>query len=80
MPPFAGDKLEAANCDYGGELKSIEAVDAYTVKFSLCYPDPAFLQKIEFAAFAILDKDYLNETGGDTTKINENPSVRAHTL
>jgi len=73
MPTFAGDKLEAADCTYGGEIKSIEAVDQYTVKFTLCNPDPALLSKVAFASFAILDKDYLNETGGDTAKISENP-------
>jgi len=70
---FTGDKLEAADCSYGGEIKSLEAVDANTVKFSLCYSDPALLQKVAFASFAIFDKDYLDETGGDATKINENP-------
>jgi peptide/nickel transport system substrate-binding protein len=73
MPAYVGDKLEAADCSYGGEIKSIEAVDATTVKFTLCNPDPALLSKVAFASFAILDKDYLNETGGDSAKISENP-------
>jgi ABC-type transport system substrate-binding protein len=70
---FTGDKLDAGDCSYGGEIKSIEAVDANTVKFTLCYSDPALLQKVAFASFAIFDKDYLDETGGDATKINDNP-------
>ncbi len=41
-PAFQPLKLEAADCSYGGELKSIEAVDALTVKFTLCAPDPCF--------------------------------------
>jgi len=73
MPAFAGDSLAAADCSYGGEIKSIEAVDQYTVKFTLCNPDPALLSKVAFASFAILDKDYLNENGGDSAKISENP-------
>ena len=73
MPTYVGDKLEAADCSYGGEIKSIEAVDASTVKFTLCNSDPALLSKVAFASFAILDKDYLNETGGDSAKISENP-------
>jgi peptide/nickel transport system substrate-binding protein len=73
MPAFTGDKLAAADCSYGGEISSIEAVDQYTVKFTLCNPDPALLSKVAFASFAILDKDYLNETGGDSAKIGENP-------
>ena len=48
----------APDCAYGGEFKSIEAVDAKTVKFTLCYPDPAFISKIAFSVFAIQDKDY----------------------
>lgn len=61
---FAPVKVEAANCEYGGEFKAIEAVDEYTVKFSLCYPDPAFKSKIAFTAFAIQPKEWLEKTGG----------------
>ena len=43
----------APDCKYGGEFKSIEAVDQYTVKFTLCAPDPAFLSKVAFVAFSI---------------------------
>jgi len=74
MPPFEGMKAEATDCTYGGEFKSIEAVDAYTVKFTLCYPDPAFLSKAAFAAFAIQDSDYLNDMGGDSAKMSEAPN------
>ncbi|GIV84895.1 MAG: hypothetical protein KatS3mg052_1902 [Candidatus Roseilinea sp.] len=66
-------KVEAPNCDYGGTMKAIEAVDALTVKFTLCTPDPAFPYKIAGDSFAILDADYLNETGGDSNKISEDP-------
>ena len=61
---FEGMKVEAPNCDYGGEFKSIEAVDELTVKFTLCYPDPAFLAKVAFSSYAINDADYLESTGG----------------
>lgn len=44
-----------ADCDYGGEFSEIKAVDELTVEFTLCYPDPAFLSKIAFTAFAIAD-------------------------
>lgn len=70
---YEGMKVEAPNCDYGGEFKSIEAVDATTVKFSLCYPDPAFLSKVAFIAFAIQDSDYLDEMGGDSAAMSEAP-------
>lgn len=58
---------------YTGQLKSIEAVDDMTVRFELCNPDPAFLSKIAFSAFAIDDADYLNEAGRDGT-IVDNPN------
>jgi ABC-type transport system substrate-binding protein len=56
--------LSAENCDYGGLIKSIEALDEFTVKFSMCAPDPAFLAKIAFSSFGIQPKEYLEETGG----------------
>ncbi len=65
-------KVEAPNCDYGGEFKSIEAVDEKTVKFTLCYPDPAFPMKVAFSVFSIQDKDFLDANGGDSVKMSEN--------
>lgn len=67
--PVAGQdaklmSLAAPNCDYGGEIKSIEAVDMATVKFTLCYPDPAFTAKVVQDAFGIQSSDYLEKTGG----------------
>lgn len=61
---FAPVKYEAPNCDYGGEFKSIEAVDESTVKFTLCVPDPAFPSKIAFTSFAVQPKEWLDFTGG----------------
>ncbi len=66
--------VEAPDCEYGGEFKSIEAVDEFTVKFSLCYPDPAFLSKVAFGVFAIQDADYLTEMGGDSAAMSEAPN------
>lgn len=50
--------------DCAGAFSRIEANSQYEVTFDLCNPDPAFLAKIAFAAFAIYSEDYLNETGG----------------
>ena len=61
---FAPTKVEAPNCDYGGEIKSIEAVDELTVKITLCTPDPAFPSKIAFTSFAVQPREYLASTGG----------------
>lgn len=73
--PFEGLKVEAPDCNYGegAEFKSIEAVDRYTVKMTLCVPDPAFPSKVAFSAFAIQDKDVLDAAGGDSVKLSENP-------
>lgn len=54
----------APDCDYGGLVKSIEAVDEYTVRFTMCDSDPAFLSKIAFSSFAIQPKEWLEQTGG----------------
>jgi ABC-type transport system substrate-binding protein len=59
------------DCAYGGEFKSIEAVDRLTVKFTLCYPDPAFPSKAAFSAFGINDADYLQTTGGGDKLVSE---------
>jgi ABC-type transport system substrate-binding protein len=61
---YDGLKMEAPNCDYGGEFKSMEAVDEFTVKFTLCVPDPAFPSKIAFTSFGIQPSEYLESTGG----------------
>ena len=45
-------------------MKSIEAVDDTTVKFTLCAPDPAFPSKIAFSSLGIQSAAHLEETGG----------------
>lgn len=66
VPAAAQDEWLAVDggCDYGGIIKSIEAVDALTVKFTLCVPDPAFPSKAAFSAFGIHSATHLEETGG----------------
>ena len=66
--------LTAPSCDYGGEFSAIAAVDPGTVKFTLCYPDPAFPSKVAFSVFSILDKDHLDLTKGDSVAISDNPN------
>ncbi len=63
----------AVNCDYGGIIKSIEAVDELTVKFTLCQSDVAFPSKVAFSAFQIQPSEYLESTGGGGTALTENP-------
>ena len=74
MPDFVGESLVAPDCDYGGNFKSVEAVDQFTVKFTFCAPEPAFIAKIaSVEAFDIYDEGYLQETSGDAVAMNENP-------
>lgn len=70
-PAFTGLSKAAADCSYGGEFKSIEAVDANTVKFTLCYPDPAMLSKVAFSVFSIQSKSFLDANGGDSVKMSD---------
>ncbi len=66
----AGDLLsydETAKCGtdaYQGEIGAIQAVDASTVKFTLCSPDVAFPSKVAFSAFQIQPSEYLEKAGG----------------
>jgi ABC-type transport system substrate-binding protein len=64
MAAFEPLSVSAPDCEYGGLFKSMEAIDEYTVKFTMCAPDPAFLSKIAFSAFSIQPKEWLEQTGG----------------
>jgi len=68
---FKPQKVEAESCDYGGELKSIEALDRYTVRFTLCKKDPAFLSKVAFGTFAIQDQEFLDANQGSSVSMTE---------
>ncbi len=65
--------LSAPDCEYGGLFKSMEAVDELTVRFTMCAPEPGFLSKIAFSAFAIHPSEYLESTGGGGTELLEHP-------
>jgi peptide/nickel transport system substrate-binding protein len=72
--PAAGQdlmSLSAPDCEYGGNISSIEAVDATTVKFTLCNPDPAIPAKLAFSAMAIHSSDQL--AAADATDLLNNP-------
>lgn len=70
---FAPSKLEAPDCKYGGNFKSLEAVDELTVKVTLCNSDPAFVAKIGVPAFGIMDSGYIKAIEGDAAKLADNP-------
>ncbi len=69
---FEPMSLVAPDCDYGGKIQSIVAVDRLTVEFTLCKPDPAFLAKIAFTPFGIQPAEWIAETGG-TGELLEHP-------
>jgi peptide/nickel transport system substrate-binding protein len=71
--PFKSEKLAAPDCNYGGNLLSLETVDQYTVKFTFCNSEPSFLAKIALNAFGIMDADYIKAMGGDSAKITAKP-------
>ena len=61
---FTGTSVSAPDCSYGGKVKSIEATDRLTVKFTLCKPDPAFRAKAAFTPFGVQPAAHLDATGG----------------
>jgi len=71
--PFEGLSYSAPDCEYGGEFKTIEAVDALTVRFELCFSDVAFRSRVAFSAFGIHSAEYLEETGGGGDALISNP-------
>jgi ABC-type transport system substrate-binding protein len=64
MAAFEGMSFSAADCSYGGKVLSVAALDAYTVEFTLCKSDPAFIAKMGFTPFGIQPSEYIAETGG----------------
>lgn len=56
---FVPQALSAPDCNYGGQFQSIRALDPYTVQFTLCQPDAAFLSKIAFPSFAIYPQEWV---------------------
>ena len=54
------------SCDgFTGIVQKMTAVDDMTVEFTLCKPDPAFLSKAAFTAFAIQPSEWIEEHGRD---------------
>jgi ABC-type transport system substrate-binding protein len=68
MMEFEGKSVMAPSCDYGGKIESIVAVDAYTVEFSMCTPDPAFPQKAAFTPFGIYPEEWLDANANEANQ------------
>jgi peptide/nickel transport system substrate-binding protein len=71
-PAFEGMSLAAPDCEYGGLIKEIAAVDEFTVRFTMCAPDPAFLSKAAFSPFGIQPKEWI-ESAMASKQILEKP-------
>jgi ABC-type transport system substrate-binding protein/serine/threonine protein kinase len=54
-----------SNCGEYDFIKEIRAVDEYTVQFSLCKPDPAFLEKMTCEGITIQPKEWIAWTNGN---------------
>ncbi len=70
---FTPLSVQAPSCEYGGIIKSVEAVDQTTIRFTLCKSDPAFAAKIANPAFSITDDEFLNEKGGVSKELAATP-------
>ena len=57
--------FSAADCDYGGNLRSVEAVDALTVVVTLCNQDAIFEQKAASLGLSVHPSEYVNATQGE---------------
>ena len=81
LAPAAGqDELlsfAAADCDYGGNLKAVEALDMLTVQVTLCNPDAIFDQEMASLGLSIHPREWMDATGGTgdilTTAIGTGP-------
>ncbi|MCD4738802.1 MAG: peptide ABC transporter substrate-binding protein [Anaerolineae bacterium] len=58
---FEAMTVTAPDCDYGGLIKEISALDEHTVQFTMCVPDPAFPSKAAFSAFSIQPKEWIEQ-------------------
>ncbi|HTX78768.1 MAG TPA: ABC transporter substrate-binding protein, partial [Longilinea sp.] len=64
-------QVAASDCSYGGEIKSVEAVDQYTVRFTLCSADVAFPAKIASPVFSIQSQAFLTANQDDSAKMSK---------
>jgi peptide/nickel transport system substrate-binding protein len=71
MPEFEPKSLMAESCDQAGIIQGVEALDRYTVQFTLCQPDPAFLSKIAFSVYGIYPEEWLEATAGEEGRTSE---------
>jgi peptide/nickel transport system substrate-binding protein len=61
---FVPQSTIAPDCDYGGNMKAIEAIDELTVQITLCNPDPAMEYKVAHLVLGVYPSEYMEATGG----------------
>jgi ABC-type transport system substrate-binding protein len=66
-----GEPAECGADTNASNISQIAALDQYTVEFTLCNPDVAFLAKVAFSSFAIDDSAYLEAHAADGSLVNE---------
>ncbi len=50
------------------KMQTIEAIDEFTVKFTMCKPDPAFLSKIAFTPFFIQPREWIEANANEANQ------------
>ncbi len=72
---FAADfepvTVDAPDCDYGGNVRSVEAENRVTVRFELCSPDVAFASKMASPIMGIFPRQVLDEIAEDGGVLEE---------
>ncbi len=67
FPVTGQDELlsfSAPDCDYGGNFRSIEALDSLTVQVTLCSGDISFEYNMASMGLSVFPSEYLEATGG----------------
>lgn len=65
---FEGKSVESATCEDSSTIKSIVAVDKFTVEFNMCAPDPAFPAKAAFTPFGIYPEEWLDANANEANQ------------
>ena len=71
MEPFEALPAITTDCSNGTLWKNIEALDAYTVEFTMCVPDPIFLVKMAFSPFAIYGQEWLEANTAEGSRLEK---------
>ncbi len=65
--PFEEPLVVSAECG-NNKIKEIAALDEYTVRFTMCKPDPAFPAKVAFTPFFIYPREWIEAYANEENK------------